>query len=491
MINYMVYSNLYFALQLEELDERLLLFLNSFHSEFFDSLMWIVSGKLTWIPFYIILAYFVTRRSDWKSGLRCLLFIALLITLADQTCASFLRPWAMRLRPSAEENPISGLVHIVNGYRGGRYGFPSCHAANTFALAVFLSLYFRRRSVTALMMAWAATVSYSRIYLGVHYPGDLLAGGAVGSAYAVMLYGIYCLSLDDLRRYSKLTGTLIAEYGLRVMRPLALCAILLKPAACNAQTDSTMTDMQEDTAALATPNNADTARIDSSLLAARLTKNPYKFKATQLIIPGALIGVGIFGLHNKWLIHQNKSLREELQGNIDSRFTIDDFTQYVPMASTYALRLCGVKGKHNYADMTIILGTAYTLMGITVNSLKSITKVQRPDNSSFNSFPSGHTATAFMGAELLRREYWNVSPWIGVAGYAVAAGTGFFRMYNNRHWLTDVIAGAGIGILSVEAAYWLYPVITKTFFKKRYLKNTFISPYYSKQEKGLSCSIRF
>lgn len=64
-------------------------------------------------------------------------------------------------------------------------------------------------------------------------------------------------------------------------------------------------------------------------------------------------------------------------------------------------------------------------------------------------------------------------------------------MYNNRHWLTDVIAGAGIGILSVEAAYWLYPVITKTFLKKRYLKNTFISPYYSKQEKGLSCSIRF
>lgn len=115
----------------------------------------------------------------------------------------------------------------------------------------------------------------------------------------------------------------------------------------------------------------------------------------------------------------------------------------------------------------------------------------RPDGSSRNSFPSGHTATAFVGAELLRREYWEVSPWIGVAGYAVAAGTGFFRMYNNRHWLTDVLSGAGIGILSVEAAYWLYPTISKTFFRKRYLKNLRLSPYASPQEKGLACSIVF
>ena len=109
-------------------------------------------------------------------------------------------------------------------------------------------------------------------------------------------------------------------------------------------------------------------------------------------------------------------------------------------------------------------------MGVTVNVTKNLTKVERPDGSARNSFPSGHTATAFMGAELLRREYWNVSPWIGIAGYAVAAGTGFFRIYNNRHWLTDVLAGAGVGILSVQAAYWLYPAISKTFFHKQYLK---------------------
>lgn len=147
----------------------------------------------------------------------------------------------------------------------------------------------------------------------------------------------------------------------------------------------------------------------------------------------------------------------------------------------------------NRSILTIILGTAYALMGITVNTFKHTTSVMRPDETTRNSFPSGHTATAFLGAELLRREYWNVSPWIGVAGYAVAAGTGFFRMYNNRHWFTDVIAGAGVGvgILSVEAAYWLYPFISRTFFRKRYLKNTYISPYLSSDSKGVTCSITF
>lgn len=251
----------------------------------------------------------------------------------------------------------------------------------------------------------------------------------------------------------------------------------------HAKADSIATDTA--TAALVKPESAvaDTA--------SQRKRSPYKFRAKQLIAPSLLVGVGLFGLENEWLHHQNHSIRAELQENIDSRFTIDDFTQYAPMAATYALGFCGVRGRHGFIDKTILLGTAYALMGISVNTLKTLTRVERPDGSSKNSFPSGHTATAFMGAELLRREYWDVSPWIGIAGYAVAAGTGFFRMYNNRHWMTDVVAGAGIGILSVEAAYWLYPLITKTFFKKRFLKNTFISPVVTSQEKGLTCSIRF
>lgn len=219
--------------------------------------------------------------------------------------------------------------------------------------------------------------------------------------------------------------------------------------------------------------------------------SPYRFKPLQLVVPGTLFAVGMIGCNSDWSEARNREIRDELQEHIDSKVTVDDFTQYAPMAATYGLNLCGVKGKHGYGDLTIILGTAYALMGLSVNTLKSTTKVMRPDDSSRNSFPSGHTATAFMGAEILRREYWDVSPWIGVAGYAVAAGTGLFRMYNNRHWFTDVIAGAGIGILSAEAAYWLYPAITKRLFRKHYLKNTFIAPYVSGEGKGVACTVTF
>lgn len=253
-----------------------------------------------------------------------------------------------------------------------------------------------------------------------------------------------------------------------IIRVLAVCAIILKSIAVMAQTDSVCRD--------------NTISPDSIY---------YKFKPLQLIVPSALIGVGIIGLESDWLKYQNREVRDELQENIDRKLTVDDFTQYAPTAAAYGLKLCGIKGRHNYADMTVILGTAGVLMGVSVNTLKAVTRVERPDGSTRNSFPSGHTATAFMGAELLRREYWDVSPWIGIAGYAVAAGTGFFRMYNNRHWLTDVLAGAGIGILSVQAAYWLYPTVHKALFRKRRLKNTYIAPYLSDTGKGLSCTVMF
>ena len=289
----------------------------------------------------------------------------------------------------------------------------------------------------------------------------------------------------------------------RIVNLTAVCFIVFKSVACLAQTDT----ISNDTAIVhnSVPhvntyggdvhefNHSKRLGTYSHLGKSTLRQypNPYRFKPLQLIVPGALIGVGIIGLESDWLKYQNGEIREELQENIDRKLTFDDFSQYAPMAAAYGLNLCGVKGRHGYGDLTIILGTAYALMGSTVYVMKNATKVERPDGSAKNSFPSGHTATAFMGAELLRREYWDVSPWIGVAGYAVAAGTGFFRMYNNRHWLTDVIAGAGVGILSVQAAYWLYPVISRKFFHRRYLKNIYISSYMTEYGKGLSCTITF
>ncbi|APA00636.1 PA-phosphatase [Flavobacterium commune] len=215
------------------------------------------------------------------------------------------------------------------------------------------------------------------------------------------------------------------------------------------------------------------------------TKEQLHFNKKQLIIPTVLIGYGVVGLGSDFLKSVNSEIKEEVNENFDKKFTIDDFTLYAPAASLYALEAFGVKGKNNLRDKTIILATATLIMGITVGTLKTTTNVERPDGSSFDSFPSGHTAIAFMGAELMYQEYKEVSPWYGVAGYAVAAGTGAFRMYNDRHWLTDVIAGAGIGILSAKAAYWLHPAVNKLLSSKKHKnrKSVFV-PYYDGKQLG-------
>lgn len=196
-----------------------------------------------------------------------------------------------------------------------------------------------------------------------------------------------------------------------------------------------------------------------------------RFNYKQVIIPITLISYGIIGLESGQIKGVNSEIKAEATEHIDKKITIDDFSQYLPIASLYGLSALGIKGKNSIKDKTIILATSYLLMGLTVNTFKNTASVERPDGSSFNSFPSGHTATAFMGAELMYQEYKDISIWYGISGYAVAAGTGVFRIYNNRHWLSDVLAGAGIGILSAKAGYWLYPITGKWFSKKN-LKNT-------------------
>tara|TARA_R110000868_G_scaffold20381_3_gene86310 strand:+ start:290 stop:1039 length:750 start_codon:yes stop_codon:yes gene_type:complete len=222
--------------------------------------------------------------------------------------------------------------------------------------------------------------------------------------------------------------------------------------------------------------------------------NSYKkprFKYQSLIIPTALISYGFIGVESDGLKFFNTQIREEVKEHIDNKFTIDDISQYTPFASVYALNMLGVKGKNNFKDRTIILGTAYIIMGTTVNSLKKITRVERPDGSSRNSFPSGHTATAFMGAEFLYQEYKDISIWYGITGYVIATGTGIFRIYNDRHWLTDVAAGAGIGILSTKIAYWLHPIITKKIFKKKESIDGIALPFYNGKEFGMALSFKF
>jgi hypothetical protein len=220
-------------------------------------------------------------------------------------------------------------------------------------------------------------------------------------------------------------------------------------------------------------------------------KKNIRFNYKSLIIPTTLIGYGIVGIENDGLKLFNSQIKEEINENIDEKFTIDDFSQYASFLSVYSLNAIGIKGKNNFKNRTIVLGTAYLIMGTTVTGLKKLTVIERPDGTGKTSFPSGHTATAFMGAEFLFQEYKDVSIWYGISGYLVATGTGFFRMYNDRHWFTDVMTGAGIGILSTKIAYWIHPFLKRTFFKEKEKINGAVIPFYNGKEFGLGLAMSF
>ena len=143
------------------------------------------------------------------------------------------------------------------------------------------------------------------------------------------------------------------------------------------------------------------------------------------------------------------------------RHTYDDYLQYAPAAAMLVIKACGVKGRSSWGRMLVSDAFSAALMAVAVNGLKYSMQTMRPDGSTANSFPSGHTATAFMAAAMLDKEFGCVSPWISVGGYVVATTVGVSRILNNRHWISDVLAGAGIGILSVEFGYLFADLIFK------------------------------
>lgn len=224
-----------------------------------------------------------------------------------------------------------------------------------------------------------------------------------------------------------------------------------------------------------------------------IPENPEtNIKLKSFIIPATLMTVGIIGLESHTLLDINDQLKDEVHEHIDKKLTIDDFTQYTPVALVYGLDAFGVKAKHNFKERTKRILTAHAIMTTTVLILKSSSTVLRPDGSSYNSFPSGHTATAFMSAEFLWQEYKDKSVWYGVLGYSLAVTTGAFRVYNDRHWFNDVVMGAGIGMASTKIAYWLVPWIENKIFKKEnHDQNAVILPYFGGDRLGLTAVLKF
>ena len=158
-----------------DFDKELLLKLNGGDSLWMDGFMWVATSTYIWIPLAVILAYVIFRNNRLKESLLILLALAVVITLADQIASGICKPFFERFRPTQDPDLMYN-VDIVNGYRGGRYGFISSHAANTFAVAIFVSLLIKDKILSFILLIWALLNSYSRIYLGVHYCGDILFG---------------------------------------------------------------------------------------------------------------------------------------------------------------------------------------------------------------------------------------------------------------------------------------------------------------------------
>ena len=215
-----------------------------------------------------------------------------------------------------------------------------------------------------------------------------------------------------------------------------------------------------------------------------------KFPIKSFIIPAALITYGAITMSSHGPNSINGKLQEQIWINKPhSTNGVDNFLMFVPALSVYALNAFGVKGKNNFKDRTMIYLMSNIISNVIVYPTKTFTKEIRPNGKKY-SFPSGHTSTAFASAEFMRMEYKDRSALYGVAGYLMAAATGYLRMYNNKHWFSDVVAGAGVGIASTQLSYWLYPKIKKAFSKNK-PSNTIVMPTYNNGTFGLSFNKQF
>lgn len=217
-----------------------------------------------------------------------------------------------------------------------------------------------------------------------------------------------------------------------------------------------------------------------------IDSSAYKVSYKKLIIPAVMISYGTLSLTSDAFKNINTHTRHEVREHFIAGAIIDNYMQYVPAVAVYGLNIAGIKGKHNFKDRTIIYATSQLITSAIVLPTKRIIGEERPDGTNNYSFPSGHTATAFSSAHFMFREYKDTNFWLSISGYPIAAATGIYRVLNDKHWVGDVVAGAGVGILSTEIAYWLFPTMSKWFSPNDNKSSMVIMPFYQSKQIGLT-----
>ncbi|MGY4536638.1 hypothetical protein ACVW0P_001045 [Mucilaginibacter sp. UYNi724] len=228
--------------------------------------------------------------------------------------------------------------------------------------------------------------------------------------------------------------------------------------------------------------------LKKDLFTAPDTVKHLRSKTAALIPPAILVGYGLSSLALKPLQRFDRYIYKEAnEHNFSTKKHYEDYFQYAPVVIVYAVNLVGVHGKNTFVDRTLIYVMAQGMMNLAVFGLKNATHRLRPNGSNNYSFPSGHTSNSFLGAEFMAQELNEKSVYYGIIGYTFATTTGLFRIYHQNHWFSDVVAGAGFGILSTKAAYLLYPYIRNRLFKAgRYKEQNRDVPYELKKEKKSS-----
>lgn len=216
-------------------------------------------------------------------------------------------------------------------------------------------------------------------------------------------------------------------------------------------------------------------------------------KLRPFIVPAALITYGSLSFAIPAIRNVDYSIHNEMTKHYSAfRTPIDNYLQFAPTVGVYALNLAGVKGKNSFIDRSAILFISEAIFYGTTVFLKSTTGRLRPDESNKLSWPSGHAGNAFVSAEFMAQEFSGRSAWYGVAGYSMAATTSILRIYNDKHWLSDIVAGAGFGILATKTAYYLYPFLkNKLLHFKDNGRKVFVLPSYRNGGLWLTVSANF